>query len=1050
MLEQFYRAVLPETGCYALFDATRKAHIWAESIGELTRKTEARIDQQGLYFATCSFNEPTSREASNALSRRALCFDIDAGEEKYAKHGDEVYPTQRDALADLMRWIQETGLKPSLLVSSGAGLHVYFRLTEDASPLEWLPAAKGLKGMALATGLRIDATVTADIVRILRPPGTLHKNGARVRVLNHNATEHRLADLTARCGPYLPKPAPPKSSLNASIIGTVQGPPRSAAKVAENCAAFGHAVAMRGDVPEPYWRAMLGIFKFAENGTELAHEASRGHPEYDFHDTQTKLDRWTAGPTRCDTFEGLNPEACASCRFRGKYTSPILLGELNDQELVREGRQPLEPAEVQTPVPDGSEFAGAFGAATEVATPIDPWHGCIPDGHAIVRTPTGYSLVAQVVKLIDDETKEPDENGLRPKKSVKVNQQFAAVPFWFESWAPGKHDGDQALATYCVYDKHRHVVSRYTMPTRQAAQRDALLGTLASQNVQVYPSTNQNKQLMEDFVKASLERIRGASQRQKIIDRFGTMFDDNGGVVVAHGRHVIQADGSVTEAVIAEKLKGQAPAYRVPLPAGNGFWSRQDVVRTVRPLAEQHIVYLREFYSDDNFRPYQLAIMLAWASPMMAFMQGTYQPGSDLPRIGLTVSLYSTKSGIGKTAALHAAALAFGDPNALVLQLDRQSSTDIARQTMVQQCGTLPSFMDEMEDVEARDLAALVSSVGNGASRRRLNGKTMQLEGGIPLALVNLMTSNKSHREIVAADRNESAATQLRLLEIDCTNVQPVSLKRSTDEVRARSALQKCAGAVGTLLHMAMCSIGQEKLNQLGQDMALKARLALDGRQDGRILWRALGAMLAVRAILRTLNLEVFDDKVLIDEFRIWHDSGYQFNSERLTPTDPVVLTSLMLTDMLPRTVFTRGEADRRLRDFKPDALLNDRLPSEVVARVILEQRCAWVRSDAIREWAVNKRVSYRNIINSGIRMGYVTNLAREGEASRYSGTYDMLKGTTYSTGARVPALRIDLGKLSNEDLVYERVVSTNVVPLKHGFRVEQTAEPPPEAAAGE
>ena len=104
-----------------------------------------------------------------------------------------------------------------------------------------------------------------------------------------------------------------------------------------------------------------------------------------------------------------------------------------------------------------------------------------------------------------------------------------------------------------------------------------------------------------------------------------------------------------------------------------------------------------------------------------------------------------------------------------------------------------------------------------------------------------------------------------------------------------------------------------------------------------------------------------------------------------------MVLTSLMLTDMLPRTVFTRGEADRRLRDFKPDALLNDRLPSEVVARVILEQRCAWVRSDAIREWAVNKRVSYRNIINSGIRMGYVTNLAREGEASRYSGTYDML-----------------------------------------------------------
>ena len=74
MLEQFYRAVLPETGCYALFDATHKGPTSGPGpIGELTRKTGARIDQQGLYFATCSFNRPTSREASNALSRRALC-----------------------------------------------------------------------------------------------------------------------------------------------------------------------------------------------------------------------------------------------------------------------------------------------------------------------------------------------------------------------------------------------------------------------------------------------------------------------------------------------------------------------------------------------------------------------------------------------------------------------------------------------------------------------------------------------------------------------------------------------------------------------------------------------------------------------------------------------------------------------------------------------------------------------------------------------------------------------------------------------------------------
>lgn len=1052
MLDQFYRALLPGTGYYALFDAPRKAHIWAESIEDLTRKTEERIDQQGLYFATCSFQEPTSREAYNALFRRALCIDIDAGEEKYAKHGDKVYKTQRDALLDLMRWIEESGVKPSMVVSSGEGLHVYLRLTAEARTDEWLPAARGLKGMALAMGLRIDAAVTADVVRVLRPVATLHKNGSRVRILNHNPIEHDLAVLAERVALYMPRVKPKESSLNAALIGTVQGPPKSAEKVARNCAAFAHAVNLRGDVEEPYWRAMLGIFKFCENGEEQAHAASEGHPDYDYDETQGKLDRWNVGPTTCDHFSTHNAAACNGCKFRGKVTSPIQLGELNDKELVSEGRTPLAAQPAPVPTDEPEEFS-AFSDVETLPEPEsrEPWKGCIPPGFAIHKTANGYSVTAEVIRMVEDETAPPDDEGNRPKKSIKMNQQFAAVPFWFESWAAGKHDGDQALTTYCIYDQARQAASRYTMPTKHAAQRDALLGTLASQNVQVFPSNQQTKQLMEDFVKASLERMRVASQRQKITDRFGTNFDDKGNLVVAQGRHVIYANGSVSEAVVDEKLKGRAAAFRVPLPdTMSGVWDKKTVVKHVLPLAQAHIDYLREYYDHKNFVPYQLAIMLSWGSPMMAFMQGTFQPGAPLPNIGLTVSLYSTKSGIGKTAAVHAAALAFGVPTALAMQLDRQSSTDFARQAMVLQCGTMPSFMDEMEDVEPKDLASLISMVGNGVSRSRVDGKTMQVVGGAPLALINTMTTNKSHRELVAADRSESPAVQMRLLEIDCSNVEPVEMGRSAAETRARGEIQRCAGAVGTMIHLAMCQLGHEKLSKLGQEMAIEARNALVGKQDGRLMWRALGAMLAVRAILKSLGLEVFNTRDLVNEFRVWHDAGYSFSAERLMPSDPAVLASLMLTDLLPRSVLTRGESDKRLKDFKPDPILNDRLPHEIAARVVLDGRYAYVRTDAIREWAFNKRISYRTIIGGGIKLGFIapSPLARTDNQS--SMQFDLLKGTIYSTGARAPVVKILLDQLTEADLTYEKALGNNVVALNANVKAARTAEPQPGAADGE
>ena len=58
---------------------------------------------------------------------------------------------------------------------------------------------------------------------------------------------------------------------------------------------------VRGAVNEPLWRNMLGVVKYTTEGEPLCHEWSQGDPRYDEEETQRKIDKWTAGPTLCET-----------------------------------------------------------------------------------------------------------------------------------------------------------------------------------------------------------------------------------------------------------------------------------------------------------------------------------------------------------------------------------------------------------------------------------------------------------------------------------------------------------------------------------------------------------------------------------------------------------------------------------------------------------------------------------------------------------------------------------------------------------------------------
>jgi len=81
------------------------------------------------YFGLATYAQHTPdgsgfRTQQNTLCLRSFWLDIDAGEAKFAKHGESVYRTQHDALTALAAEVAKGLLpQPTYVVSSGEGLH---------------------------------------------------------------------------------------------------------------------------------------------------------------------------------------------------------------------------------------------------------------------------------------------------------------------------------------------------------------------------------------------------------------------------------------------------------------------------------------------------------------------------------------------------------------------------------------------------------------------------------------------------------------------------------------------------------------------------------------------------------------------------------------------------------------------------------------------------------------------------------------------------------------------------------------------------------------
>lgn len=972
-LYDFYKLTLPPVGTYALFRTSTRKHLWAESLEQLVELTDQIDHHSDVYFATATFVDAGSRTQDNVEHLKSFRLDLDAGATKLAKHGPEkVYATQQDAIQDFVRFSKEVKLAPSLIVSSGEGLHIYYVLDDVATPAQWMPIAKQLQKFGTSYNLKIDSSVTADTARILRPVGTPHPNGKTVEVLKATGKVYSLEDFADAIGCEAAAPAP-KFAYDLSInedIARPEGPPKSMRKVLSHCPAARYAATHQPDIEEPYWRAMIGLVKHTIEGRAAAHLLSNQHPGYDPDITDEKFDRWGAGPTTCERFADFNAKACAGCKFKGKVKSPISLGVMNVEEVAAlpEDKQPApKPA------------AKATGK---------PWDGYLPPDFEVSLNRSGaYELVYTMRGTKTSETGEET-----PSVSLVA---FTRNIFWFDNWAEADNSNDTAQVTVKLWTGKN--VRTYTMDQSLVASQAKLLEYFSGKAI--HTTTHKKAtQAMQDYSKALLQRIKEAGKRPRVSDHLGLRILDNGDLVCAHGKHIIYPDGSIQEGMLAPHLSYVATQFPLPLTDNvTGAWG-PEVWDEITPKAQQHIDFLKKYYGGEGMERFQLAIMLGLASPLMPFVTGEFHVGSALPRnSSLSVSLFSRESARGKTTAVMSAVLAYGLPSALANDSGRAGTTDNARISRLSIHGTMPNIMDEMGGATAVSVASVISAVANGAAKER-STKDGGLNTSPPWALINLMTTNTSQRDMISAVQDTSGAIQYRLLEINVEDMPEYSQELRDNFTEDWSSVNRnCTGALGAVIHRTICELGVVQISKLVTECCARAGAILKSSQTARFQYRGLGALLALQLVLKKIGLAPFELPAMIEAFRVAHDAGNEYVVENTLPTDGLELLSRALHDLAPHTIITKDETHLGRHSEKFDLALNERFPDRVVARHIKTSGITHVDVHALKAWCQDKGVSERDLIRAATTAGalrlHPVKSDSGGVSNRTSTRYNLAKG---------------------------------------------------------
>jgi len=1020
----FFRRVLPATGNYCLTQAPSFKHTWYDSLEAMAGACERNVNEDGMYFGVAAYDDTRTRKIENVTAVKAVWFDIDAGEAKAAKHGNKVYPTQKAALAHLVEFAKWLGIGPSLIVSSGAGLHVYYTFEKPVATLAgWDLLASSMRNAAAAFGLKIDAGITTDKARILRPVGSLHSSGERVKVLYEGASV-RPHDIATKCAKYA-APVTKKPSINDDLeMLPMPFAPSSVIKIATKCGWVRESLDAKGNVPEPEWRAMLGLIKHTVEGEEFAHEWSSGHSHYDDRETQRKIDGWKKAPPTC---ESVACSACNSCEHKGKIKSMISLGILSDREKA---------ASLPPPEPEKEDFASMVWTPeseepTSLAAP-KPQARQAGEMQEIMGKQTKAEIIAIVSNL--DQRKELIEAGILPdafpsfKELLRHNSgtpyfirhrkgiitlcalhkiekkidgevttswipvELTHQPFFLCSHVQGRGTGEVTINSvyqYKVMGEER--VSEWSYSDHSSsdlydtAAFKKLIANLGVTFADVSHSALITNMLL-NFTQANLGVLRSRNTSMQVPHHMGFQYNTSTQEpMYVQGGYASNKLGVIQNCSLGAEVRGLQGRFEMPILSTDdlrNYRDEDDVFNTIiKPAASMFSDGVRKMYGSKEKSKYGLAWLLGMASPYIPFVTDEAPlPGSNvMPGMGIALSLYSVDSGVGKTSLQQVIVAAFASPEENKAGGNKETGQSaIALGVNLSRLGSLPYMLDEVTNNDAETTSQLIHKISSGRDKSRATSQGKAVERTGTWASVTTLSTNMSQRVLISQHRQASIAEQMRVVEIcfdGCERGNQSEWIQIYNDYILRNR-----GAMGLLLGRHGVVNWDTMRDKAMANFAAITR-AWNIQSSERYFAKLFSAAMLVLDTLAEYGMYPVDKKIIVDEFKQTLMATRQYLDDAVPTSNDSV--DDLVAYMAPHVLMTTTETDRRGKgkDTPYDLVHNPQVTRErVKGRYVSSTKRLYLSASDVKIWMTKRGMDFVQTIKQWDESGVLVRL--EGEYS--------------------------------------------------------------------
>lgn len=763
---EFLSRILPPLPPAGLFGQTES--YYAVSIEPKTEGKKTYITQYGVaslqsiadkcmeisnagnnaYMALSSFNSPTARTQANAREEMCLWADIDAGKK------DSVYANAQEALTALTKFVRKTGLKPSIVVSSGKGLHVYWCFSKPVAASLWNQLAFYFHNLCRQEDLDVDTTRAEDTASVLRMPGTKHvSSGNTVTILLDSPVEYAPRDILQTIHsqlkdksvkPVVKHDAPKEVSgfqqaMDEFGLGdmTTSRPARPEPVVYGCAQMLGMGTAMY-----PQWFAAMAVLRRCDHGLDWAHKLSAmDATRYEPDDTERKFYMASEdSPTLCATFERINPTPCATCRFKGRVKTPLQLQYVN-----------TDYAAVQV---EGEEEKKA---AAELAKPVDH----IDLDH--IYTYPRQALRSQFFSvdhrgIVMHKAEKQSDGSYQTVDKVICESQlyFKYSVYYFDQEG---HNPRRSHVFDVVHPSGKTEELTYCIDNDYGADKVAKWFANANMfpTAPVYGGT-----VFMNFMNAYLGALHNTAVELSTFDKFGwQVFNDPKTKEPCEG--FVVGDGVITDDGI-HNVRFASPAVE--------FTTRE--LTHAGNMADWK--YGVNMYKTLNQYIGQFAICMSFAAPLMRYASG--EASSAI------LSIYSAASGLGKTQLLRAAASVWGNPYE---QFISRSASSVARTRKMAILKNLPVFMDEMTDVNDDDLYGLAYTLAGGKEKDKLKSSGAAYVKTGSWSTVSFISANKSMKAAISKKGGDSEATVVRLVEYEC------DFKSYEDQPKVNAYINECS-----------------------------------------------------------------------------------------------------------------------------------------------------------------------------------------------------------------------------------------------------------------